>query len=286
MVKVVEGIYKPIWIAGGVLLLCGVGILDYLTGYELSFSLFYLIPIAILTWITNGKIGILISLISAGIWLIADISAGSSYSRLVIYIWNATIRLGFFLLTVLLLRLGKALEREKALSRTDFLTGAVNNRFFYDLAQREIDRSIRYPHPITVAFIDVDNFKTINDQFGHSTGDKVLEAIASSIQQHLRKTDIVARIGGDEFAILLPEAGADNAQKIISKMQRILLGEMHRNNWAVTFSIGVSTFNTPPASVDEMLNLADKEMYAAKNKGKNNISYMNDSNRPMPKQNA
>jgi hypothetical protein len=177
MVKVVEGIYKPIWIAGGVLLLCGVGILDYLTGYELSFSLFYLIPIAILTWITNGKIGILISLISAGIWLIADISAGSSYSRLVIYIWNATIRLGFFLLTVLLLRLGKALEREKALSRTDFLTGAVNNRFFYDLAQREIDRSIRYPHPITVAFIDVDNFKTINDQFGHSTGDKVLEAI-------------------------------------------------------------------------------------------------------------
>jgi diguanylate cyclase (GGDEF)-like protein len=195
------------------------------------------------------------------------------YSHKVVYLWNTAIRLGFFLLTVLSLRLGKTLERERALARSDYVTGVVNARFFRDLAQREIDRSARYLHPFTIAYIDVDNFKAINDAFGHATGDKVLSAVADSMQQHLRKTDVVARVGGDEFVILLPEIGTEAAQAVISKMRQRLSEEMQDKSWPVTFSIGVLTFTAVPVSADEMLTMADKMMYTVKNSGKNNISY-------------
>jgi len=266
-------------------LLCIVGLLDYYTGYELSFSLFYLIPIAFLSWVTNNRIGVMISVISAGIWLVADILSGAQYSSLAIYFWNTMIRFGFFLLVVLLVRVARALEFEKGIARTDYLTGAVNSRFFSEIMQMEIDRSSRYQHPLTIAFIDVDNFKSINDQLGHLMGDKVLETVAKTMQQHLRKTDVVARVGGDEFAILLPEADTNVAQIAISKMQYELLNEMQVNRWPVTFSIGVMTFNAPPASADEMLNMADKLMYSVKNSGKNNVFYMTDLNQQITKSN-
>jgi len=260
-------------------MLFAVGYLDYFTGYELSFSFFYLIPIALLTWVTSSRIGILISFISAGIWLVADIASGAKYSSETIHFWNTTVRLGFFLLTVSFLKAGKALEHEKGISRTDYLTGAVNSRSFAETFQLEIDRSNRYQHPLTIAFIDVDNFKSINDQFGHSVGDKVLETVVWTMQQHLRKTDIVARVGGDEFAILLPESNMDVAQITISKMQHELLNEMRANHWPVTFSIGVLIFNIPPISADEAINMADKLMYTVKNNGKDSVSYMTVSSR-------
>jgi len=272
-IAALEKLGQPFWIIGGLTLLCGVGILDYWTGYELSFSLFYLLPIALLTWFTSDKLGIIAAFASAGVWLAADILAGASYSRPAIYFWNTAIRLGFFLLTVFFLKLGKALEREKDLARTDYVTGAVNSRFFHTLAQRETDRSARYRYPFTIAYIDLDNFKTINDRLGHTTGDKVLSAVANTIQRNLRKTDVVARVGGDEFSILLPEVGLEAAQVVISKMHRGLLEEMRKNGWSVTFSIGVSTFTGAPRPVDEVISMADKAMCSVKNDGKNNIGY-------------
>lgn len=149
-----------------------------------------------LSWVTSSWTGIAISFISAGIWFTADILSGAKYSSPIIYYWNTAIRFGFFLLIVFLIRVGKALELEKGISRTDHLTGAVNNLFFSEIMQLELDRSTRYKRPLTIAFIDVDNFKAINDQFGHSVGDRVLEKVAWAMQQHLRKTDIVARVGG------------------------------------------------------------------------------------------
>jgi diguanylate cyclase (GGDEF)-like protein len=273
VIAITEKVSRSLWITIGLSLLCAVGLLDYLTGYELSFALFYLFPIALVTWFTNGKIGVVIAFVSAAIWLTADVLAGQVYAHKVIFLWNTAIRLGFFLLTVLSLRLGKTLERERALARSDYVTGAVNARFFRDLAQREIDRSARYLHPFTIAYIDVDNFKAINDAFGHATGDKVLSAVADSMQQHLRKTDVVARVGGDEFVILLPEVGTEVAQAVISKMRHRLSEEMQHKSWPVTFSIGVLTFTAVPLSADEMLSMADKMMYTVKNSGKNNISY-------------
>jgi diguanylate cyclase (GGDEF)-like protein len=279
VIKIFEKLSKPAWVIGGLALLCGVGILDYLTGPDLSFSLFYIIPIAILAWVTNSQVGIVISILSAGIWLVVDVLSGENYGHPIIYFWNAAIRFGFFLLTVLLLKIGKDLEIEKVIARTDYLTGAVNSRSFNEIIQMEIDRSNRYRHPLTLSFIDVDNFKSINDQFGHSVGDKVLETVVWAMKKHLRKTDIVARVGGDEFAVLLPETDKDVAKIAVSKMQHELLKEMRANHWPVSFSIGVMTFTTPPVSADEAINIADKLMYSVKNTGKNNIAYMTDLSR-------
>ncbi|MBE0670281.1 MAG: GGDEF domain-containing protein [Anaerolineales bacterium] len=260
---------KPFWIILGLLLLFTVSILDYATGTELSFSLFYLIPIILFAWSIDGTTGIIIASVSAGIWFVIELISGPEVSLFVNF-WNAIIRLGFFLVPVLLI---KNLEREKEHARTDFLTGAMNTRAFHDLTQSEIDRSLRYQRPFTVAFIDIDNFKTVNDTFGHAFGDMVLRVIVQSIQRNLRKTDTIARVGGDEFALLLPETDTNTAKIAISKMQKKLQEEMMANKWPITFSIGVISLNAPQLSVDDILGLADKLMYSVKNYGKDNIKY-------------
>jgi len=273
--ETVKKVSRPVWIVLGVLLLSMVAFLDYITGVEFSFSLFYLLPISLISWAISERFGLAFAILSSCIWIAVDIWSGNSNrtSNLFAYMWNAAARLGFFLLPVFMIRLNRALQHEQELARTDFLTGVLNARFFHELAQMEINRSVRYKRPFTIAFIDVDNFKTINDTFGHTTGDTVLRAIAMHMKAHLRKTDIVARVGGDEFVVLLPETNSQTAPVVISNMQRALLNEMNENGWSVTFSTGVLTLSAPRLSVDEMLGRADQLMYIVKNSGKNNIQY-------------
>jgi diguanylate cyclase (GGDEF)-like protein len=273
LISSLNKISKPVWAGVGVIVLCVVVFLDYITGVELSFSLFYLLPISIFSWQFGGKVGLAVAFLSAGIWLVVDIEAGAVYSSSFVYFWNTIIRIGFFLLPVFMIRLAKAMEREKVYARTDFLTGALNTRYFHELAQMEIHRSARYKRPFTIAFIDVDNFKNINDTFGHAMGDTVLRAIASNLQKYLRKTDLVARVGGDEFAVLLPEIDLESAPLVISNLQKTLLKEMNNNGWHVTLSIGVLTVTDSKLSVDELLGMADQLMYVVKNGSKNGIHY-------------
>jgi diguanylate cyclase (GGDEF)-like protein len=273
--ETVKKVSKTVWIVLGVLLLSMVAFLDYITGVEFSFSLFYLLPITLISWAISERLGLVFAFLGSCVWVAVDIWSGNSTrtSNLFAYMWNATARLGFFLLPVFMIRLNRALQHEQELARTDFLTGVLNARFFHELAQMEINRSVRYKRPFTLAFIDVDNFKTINDTFGHTTGDIVLRAIGMNIKTHLRRTDIVARVGGDEFVVLLPETNAQIAPVAISNMQSALLNEMNENGWSITFSIGVLTLSDPRLSVDEMLGRTDQLMYIVKNSGKNNIQY-------------
>jgi len=266
---------KPLWVvAAGCALIGVVGSLDFLTGYELGFSLFYLVPISLVTWFRGLRLGIMICLASASVWLIAEMSAGISYSHPAIYAWNTIIRLGFFItVTFLLSTTRRALDREKELARTDYLTGAANSRFFSDFVEMEIDRSERYGHPFTIAYIDLDNFKAVNDQLGHATGDQVLYTVANHIKKNLRKSDVVARLGGDEFALLLPETGLESAQGALAKLQHGLVEEMQRSNWPITFSVGVLTCIDTPSTTYEIVRLADDLMYSVKREGKNAIKY-------------
>jgi len=265
---------KPFWIVVGFALIGVVGILDFLTGYESAFSFFYLIPISLVTWLTGRRLGIVASLASASVWLITDVAAGNSYSHPFIYAWNAFIVLGFFVIVTLLLSaLRRALEHERELAHTDYLTGAVNSRFFHDMVQMEIDRSQRYKHPFTIAYIDLDNFKAVNDQFGHSTGDQVLRSAVDHIRKHLRKTDVIARLGGDEFALLFPETNQESAQVALSKIQRSILEEMHQGNWSITISVGVLTCINAPYTADEVIRMVDDLMYSVKRDSKDAIKY-------------
>jgi diguanylate cyclase (GGDEF)-like protein len=251
-----------------------IGIVDFLTGYELSFSLFYVLPVTIVTWFTSQRLGLVTSLVGAFVWLGADLATGHSYSHPLIPIWNTLIRLAFFvIITLLLSALRRATEREREFARVDNLTGAANARFFYDLAEMEIDRFQRYKHPFTMAYIDLDNFKTVNDQFGHLEGDQVLRTVASSIRKYLRKTDVVARLGGDEFALLFPETNENSARFALSKIQDSLLEEMRLGNWPITFSIGVLTCTIAPHTTEELVRMADELMYSVKHDRKNAIKY-------------
>ncbi len=258
----------------GFALIGGIGILDFLSGNELAFSVFYVLPISLITWLTSRQFGLAVSLTSAFVWYSADLARSPFYSFSLIPIWNALIRFAFFvIITLLLSALKRALQREVELARVDYLTGAINSRFFYYLAQNEIYRLQRYHHPFTLAYFDLDNFKAVNDQFGHTTGDQILCMVVNSAKTILRKTDVVARLGGDEFALILPETNPESASVVLSKLQNHLSEEMQQNNWPITFSMGVLTCITAPATTDELVKMADDLMYSAKREGKNALKY-------------
>ena len=216
----------------------------------------------------------LISVISATSWLIADLMMIKTFSNVVIPFLNETFRLTvFFIITFTLSALKNALKEQKKLALTDPLTGTGNRRAFLKLADIEINRSRRFNAPFSIAYIDLDNFKRINDHFGHSAGDMLLISVANTIKRNIRTIDGIARLGGDEFALLFPETGDEAARSVAQKLQAELLDLMKKNKWPVTASIGVVTFNTPPLSIDEVIREADSCMYSAKQNGKNMIKY-------------
>jgi len=255
-----------------VTLLLIVGLIDYITGREISLSLFYLLPVSFATWHAGKWTGILFCFAGATIWFFADTMAGHVYSYAGIPYWNAFVRLGFFLVvSYLLTKLRISLAHEKTLSRTDALTGLFNMRAFYDFAETEIQRSRRFKRSLTIGYLDLDNFKTVNDQLGHSAGDALLQSVAEIIRNNTRAVDIPARLGGDEFGILLTETGIESAHTVFLKIQEKILKTMQRNSWPVTVSIGSVTYKNPPETVDYMLRKADSLLYTVKNSGKNRI---------------
>lgn len=265
---------RPVWFLAGIIVVLFIGLTDYATGEELSFSIFYLFPVAITTWFVGRNTGLFFAVISAGCWLAADLFGGHGYSHPAIPYWNMLVRFGFFLVILIILsRLKVAYEHVKTLSSVDPLTGVLNGRAFQERANAEIERARRYGHPFTVAYIDLDNFKVVNDRFGHSTGNTVLCTVADTVSGNLRATDIVARLGGDEFALLFPETGEESARAVLSKLRNMVSGSMQANGWPVTLSIGAVTFHKPPDSVDRMLKTADELMYAAKHDGKSQIRH-------------
>jgi diguanylate cyclase (GGDEF)-like protein len=264
---------KSFIITIGYIIIGVLGIIDTLTGKELDFSLFYVIPILIVTWHTGLGLGIVFSLISALVWLLSDVLSGN-VTLLSIYAWNTLTRLGFFLtIAFLLSRLLTVLEHEREIAHKDYLTGALNSLFFYNVLQMEINRSLRYKNLFTIAYIDLDNIKTVNDEFGHATGDEVLCFVVNQIKNSLRKVDVVARLGGDEFALLMPETTQKSAQVVLSKLQHNILAGMQKNNWPVTLSIGVLTCIDTPPTANEAIKKVDDLMYSVKKSSKNNIKY-------------
>jgi diguanylate cyclase (GGDEF)-like protein len=269
-----ESTNKWILVFIAILLVLVLGVLDFWSGFEFSFSLFYLFPVSITAWFINRRSGFLISIFSSLTWYFSNTLAGEAYSTPAIGYWNAAVRLGFFLVvTVLLVDLREATTHARELSLTDFMTGITNSRAFYQLAYIEMLRAKRYGHPFTLVYIDLDNFKQINDSLGHNTGDNVLKVVADTLKKNLRQTDIIARMGGDEFIALLPETDHSAAKVTGNKLQSFLLKEMQENQWEVTFSIGVITLQGTSLSLDEVIHLADQLMYRAKFEGKNRIRF-------------
>jgi diguanylate cyclase (GGDEF)-like protein len=255
-------------------LLAGLGLIDYWTGIELAVSVFYLVPIALAAWVLGGRWTMSFAALATVIWFWADIAGGNRYEAPFIPYWNAAMRFAHFVvLAYLLAFVRKTLDSERALSRTDALTGALNKLAFRELAEYELGRMRRYPHPLSIAYIDLDNFKQMNDRHGHAAGDALLVSVVATLHKVMRQTDFVTRLGGDEFVVVMVETSPEAAQRAFIKAQASLLTAMRKEDWPVTFSIGVVTFLEAPASVEEMLEHADKAMYRAKRHGKNRVVY-------------
>lgn len=164
----------------------------------------------------------------------------------------------------------------KRQARTDYLTGVNNRRHFMVLAQRELDRSMRYHTPLSLLMMDIDHFKLVNDNYGHEVGDAVLIKLAEVCQQTLRGIDSMGRIGGEEFAILLPETDIEQALEVAERVRMALAHTRldqpnSRDPLRFTVSLGIATLAPNIATIDVLLSLADHALYQAKNTGRNKV---------------
>lgn len=268
-----DGRSPALVIALGLALVALIGTMDQLTGSEVSLKVFYLLPIVFVTWYARQWAGYFFCVLCAMVSVLIDY-AGHSYNSALIPVLNLAGRLGFYLLSSYVLgRLKTSLNNEKALARTDGLTGLLNARAFTDLSRHLIELAARYNHPAVLAYIDIDDFKAVNDTLGHSEGDRVLETVANTLTRCVRATDVVGRLGGDEFAVFLPETDYAGAQQLFGKIREELPRDSAGGGRQVGFSIGVAVFSRVPSTIDEALKIADQLMYRVKKAGKNNMTY-------------
>ena len=261
---------KPTLLGLGIVSLVLIGYVDFLAGVEISISIFFLLPVAIVSWCAGRREGGLIALASSVSWYVADWYTGRIYSHPIIYYWNLAAMFGFFFVVSFILSgLKNVLELEKKRARVDSLTGMANARYFSELARKEIERCKRYNHPLTMIYIDCDGFKSVNDLLGHQVGDQLLRFLASAMRKNTRATDIVARLGGDEFAILMPETGEQIIPEGLKRLHTLLSRALLDDGWPVSLSMGAAVYLYPPGSAEEMIQSADRLMFLAKNQGKN-----------------
>lgn len=263
---------------------------DNAAGKYVSLDYFYIIPVILAAWRGNRDVSLFLVFAGGIGWFICEwpfsvpnavSPAGERVSAEVaaqlhpeplFRVWEATMLTGFLAVVCLLTcRLRETFERERSEARTDSLTGLANRRTFCERLDHEIERMRRTQRPFTLAVIDLDNFKYVNDHFGHLEGDEVLRTIARHMLDQLRVTDLPGRTGGDEFALLLTETDATGARTCLMELMTELMRAMSERNWPVGCSIGAVTFRVPVQSVNEALHLADEQMYAAKRAGKGRL---------------
>lgn len=267
-------ITKHAALAIGLLSFIVVALLDMAIPRPISLLLLHLVPVLFVTWFAGPRWGMIFAVAMTalqaitGTWLEVDIvyhyyrylDLGSDFAATALLVWMQT-------------KLRNTYERINHMARHDALTGIVNRNGFYEVLQAEMDRKKRYDHPLTLIYFDCDNFKFVNDTYGHHVGDALLIKVAVTLRSNLRRVDIPSRLGGDEFLVLLPETGADAAKNTVRHLKESLDEAMRSNGWPVTFSIGVASFVQPPDNIDQAIESADLLMYDVKKAGKNNILF-------------
>jgi diguanylate cyclase (GGDEF)-like protein len=169
------------------------------------------------------------------------------------------------------LLIAQLIRKVRALQNRDSLTGAASRAEFFSYLKRECESCHRGSQPISVVVLDCDEFKQVNDSFGHCEGDKVLQNVADVLIEQTGASGRVGRFWGDAFAIVLPEADLGAVQTILQRTQRALNERMRDGEWPVTFSIGAAAFDVAPPGAHELLPAADAAMYAVKRRGRNGL---------------
>ena len=268
---------------GALLAVAALGLLDYLTGPGVRSALFFVLPVLFVGWNLPRRAIVVVALFSAIVWGavrwyapevpdVADTLISTVDSLIVFMVAGlafATIRRERDRLRAANDRIHELLEKEATAARTDALTGLPNSRDFLQRLEPEIARCHREHTPLCLLYLDLDNFKQVNDRHGHFEGDRVLQRVADALRSCLRAADIPARLGGDEFAALLWQAdrvGAEGVGERVLAAVRQIGADYPQCSLGV--SVGIAWFETPPANSLEVVRSADEAMYEAKRDGK------------------
>lgn len=211
---------------------------------------------------------------------LADVLADYEARRKMIFPIAAALTLLALVLAAMIQRSQRALRRAKAeiqqLEATDGLTNAMSRRAFLDLAEHEFSRAKRFQRPLAVLMLDLDHFKTINDTFGHPFGDLVLSTCAAAWKTALRDNDILGRMGGEEFCVILPECTLDSAARTAERLRQVieeLKFPSAPTDFSVTASIGYAIVSEQDANLAGTIERADRVLYQAKLRGRNRVEY-------------
>ncbi len=237
--------------------------LDWFSRAEIAAALGYLLPISFAAW-GLGRLGAAVTgLLCASAWLLVDLSTGDDAAGI-----EAVNLVVLAVAFTLLGSLREQLDHERRLAHTDSLTAVHNRRAFWNAIAREAERCRRHGTVFSLAYIDVDGFKGVNDRFGHSAGDELLRRIALELRRERRQLDMVARLGGDEFVVLLPGTGVLGAGRVVTRLQRRLQKAAWRQAFDIDFSIGCLTVLEAPAETEAIVARADELMYDVKRSGR------------------
>lgn len=248
-----------------------IGTLRVESGAEFSVSSLMILPVIALAWFGGRLNGMLMAFIAALVWIVAGFTAELEFSYAWIPWLNFLTRILTFGLVVHLVSQTRLhLKQESFAALHDPLTRLANRRGFIEAATKEVERLKRSGRSLAFVFLDLDNFKALNDTLGHEVGDNALLATAKVLEGELRSTDIIARMGGDEFSAVLPEINYDDAVeagKTISEIVNLALVQFP----PVAASLGIVWFENGNQSIATMIKAADVLMYEVKKNGKGTV---------------
>ena len=259
----------PVLIAA-VIGVCATAVADLITGTELSLVLFHAALVGMVAWGGSWPWVLVAILLSTFGTALTELLGRDS---LLTGLWNTFARSVFLLgEAFLIVALRESLRRERRNARTDPATGAANRHALYERALTESERARRLGSGLAIAFFDIDDLKTLNDRAGHAAGDELLRRFVESAQRHLRRTDVFARFGGDEFVLLLPDTDEAGAREVVERMMQQFDRAAVETGEIGTVSAGLAAWTSGiPLDVDALLEVPDKLMYEAKGQGRGRL---------------
>jgi len=259
-----RSVSKPVAWVFIILVLTLVGAIDFITGPELHLSLFYLVPIALASWFISSQAGSWVSILIAGICLLADVAGGRVFSSPFTQYWNFLMRAGVYVVVAnILAQLRLKLDALTELAERDFLTGLPNGRAFYQLVAREMETP-SIPFPYTLAYVDMTGFKWVNNRFGYAAGDQMICVVAQTIKDHVGRPDLIGRVGGTSFAVLLPETSSAKANFILEEVLNALKEQRKKYAHPITFSISALTYAGALQNIAELMDAAERRLSRVK----------------------